>query len=137
MAKLHSYFTKEALRADARNGSVTTGRASTTDATVTTLQTIPITPNRTYLIDSHIVARRTGGAAGTADDGAAYIRRAMVTTKVGVVTINAVQDGLTQEDQAGWDATFDVSGTNVRIRVTGAINNNINWLASTTSLIVG
>lgn len=110
---------------------------ATTDATVATLGTIPIVSNRTYMIESNARARRSSGVAGTADDGAVYIRRALVTTKAGVVTINAVQDGLTQEDQAAWDYTFDVSGANIRLRVTGAANNSISWHETTRVSYVG
>ena len=124
---LHSEAT-----ADNPNYIVRQYRAATTDATVTTLGSITIAASNTYLIEARVVARRTGGASGTADDGAVYIRRAMVTTKGGTVTINAVQDGLTQEDQAGWDCTLDVSGATIRIRVTGAASNNVTWHATTT-----
>jgi hypothetical protein len=104
------------------------GRAATTDATVTTLNTIAIAASKTYLIEARVVARRTGGTAGTADDGAAYIRRAVYKTAAGVVTlIGSVQDGLTSESVAGWDCTLDISGTNVRVRVTGAVDTNITW----------
>lgn len=112
-------------------------RVATTDATQTTLDTFTITASKTYLIEARVLARRTGGAAGTADDGAAYIRRAMVTTKAGTVTINAVQDGLTQEDQAGWDCTLDVNAATVRVRVTGAADNNVVWHSTTTLQDVG
>lgn len=112
---------------------ITQARAITTNATPTTLQTIAITASTTYLIEARVSARRTSGAGGTADDGAVYIRRAMVTTKAGVVTINAVQDDLTQEDQAGWDCTLVVSGTDILIRVTGAASNVITW--NSTALI--
>lgn len=116
---------------DDPNYKATQGRVATTDATVTTIETIAIAASNTYLIESRIVARRTGGTGGTADDGAVYIRRAMVTTKAGTVTISAVQDELTQEDQAGWDATFTVSTTNILIQVTGALDNNITWHSTT------
>lgn len=112
-------------------------RAATTDATQTTLDSFSITAGRTYLIEARVLARRTGGSGGTADDGAVYVRRAMATTKTGTVTLNAVQDGLTQEDQAGWDCTLDVSGTSVRIRVTGAANNDVTWHSTTTIQDVG
>lgn len=112
---------------DDPNYRIYQGRVATTDATVTTLHTIAITSSNTYLIEARVVARRTGGVSGTADDGAVYIRRAMVTTKAGTVTINTVQDGLTQEDQAAWDCTLDVSTTNIRVRVTGAASNNVTW----------
>jgi hypothetical protein len=106
---------------------------NTTDATQTTLHTIPITSGRTYFIESAIIARRTGGASGTADDGASYVRRATYTTKSGTVTLmGSVQTiGTDAEDQAGWDVTFAVSGANVLIRVTGASANNVTWTSDT------
>lgn len=103
-------------------------KTTTTDATVTTLATIPIAASRTYLLEGYITARRTGGVAGTADDGATYVIRAMVTTKAGTVTVNTT--GLTQdaaEDQAAWACVFAVSGTDVLVRVTGAADNNVSW----------
>lgn len=108
--------------------SVFQNRAATTDATVTTLHTVTIPASTTMFIEAKVVARRTGGTAGTAEDGAAYIRRAAVKDVAGTATIiGAVQDGFTAEDQAGWDCTIDVTGTTARIRVTGALDNNITW----------
>lgn len=122
---------------DDNNESVVQQYRATTDGVATDFADIPITASRTYAVESKVYARRTGGASGTADDGAFYIRRAMVTTKAGTVTINAVQDGLTQEDQAGWDCTFQVSGSNIRILVTGATGNNVTWHATTRLSYVG
>lgn len=122
---------------DDPNYKVYQGRVATTDATVTTINTVAITASNTYLLEARVVARRTGGTAGTADDGAVYIRRAMITTKAGTVTINATQDGLTQEDQAGWDCTLAVSGANVLVRVTGAVDNSITWHSTLTVQNVG
>lgn len=103
-------------------------RTTTTDATVTTIDTIAITSSRTYKIKVSVVARRTGGSSGAADDGAIYERCAMVTTKSSVVTINTTGDQpIDIEDQAGWDVTFAVSGSNALIQVTGAASNNITW----------
>lgn len=100
---------------------------ATTNATVTTLGALTVATNTTYLVEVRVVARRTGGTAGTADDGAVYIRRAMVTTKAGTVTINTIDTPMTQEDQAGWDLTLLASSTFVLVRATGAANNNISW----------
>lgn len=111
---------------------IETASVSTTDATVTTLDTFAITASTTYFIESTVTARRTGGTAGTADDGATYVRRAFVTTKLAVVTL--VTAGLTQdtaEDQAAWDCAFAVSGATILLRVTGAVNNDIDWKAFT------
>jgi hypothetical protein len=70
---------------------------------------------------------------GPANDGAVYIRRCMVTTRNGAVTINAVQDALTQEDQTVWNCTFELEtppGTNVLLRVLGAASNTVTWHAT-------
>lgn len=104
------------------------GRVATTDATVTTIRTIPITASRTYRIHAEVVARRTGGASGTADDGATYTREWAFTTKSAVVTqLGADATLFTAEDQAGWDVDANVSGTNVLIQVTGASGNDVTW----------
>lgn len=107
-----------------------TPTVNTTDATQTTLATIPITASRTYMIEARVVARRTGGTSGTADDGASYSRRGTYTTKSGTVTLmGSVQTiGTDAEDQAAWDVTLSISSTNVLVRVTGAANNNITWM---------
>lgn len=111
-----------------------TASVNTTDDTQTTLATIPISAGYTYQIDAVVMARRTGGTAGAADDGASYHRRAVYTTKAGVVTLmGSIQTiGTDAEDQAGWDVTLDISTTNVRVRVTGASDNNITWFADIT-----
>ena len=107
------------------------GSTSTTNATVTTCDTITLPLNGAFIIESHIAGNRTGGSAGTAGDSAGYIRRGVYKRIYGAapVLVGAVQDGLTSEDQAGWDCTFDISGNDVRVRVTGAANNNITWQA--------
>jgi hypothetical protein len=106
---------------------------TTTDATVKTVDTIAITASSTYLIQTRIVGRRTGGVSGTADDGCSYVRRGTYTTKAGVVTLmGAVETiGTDREDQAGFDATLTISSTNVLVRVTGAASNNMSWQAHT------
>ena len=112
-------------------------RAETTDATVTTLHTVPITASRTYFIEATVTARRTGGAAGTADDGAVYILRAMVTTKAGTVTIDSVVATLVAEDVAAYACTLDVSTTNIRVRVTGVASTTIDWACKVTAQAQG
>jgi hypothetical protein len=103
-------------------------RAATTDATVTTLHTFTIPSTTTYMIETTVIARRTGGVSGTAEDGAAYIRRTVVKNVSGTATIiGTVQDAFTAEDQAGWDCTIDVTGATARVRITGAVSNNITW----------
>lgn len=102
---------------------------ATTDATVTTLSTITIPTDSVVFVEARILARRTGGSAGTAGDSAAYVRRIRYKNVGGTVTANAPTTEFTDEDQAAWNATLDVSGTTGRIRVTGATNNNITWFS--------
>ncbi len=117
---------------DDPNYRIFQNRAATTDATQTTLDTITITASNTYRIKSYVVARRTGGSAGTAEDAAGYEIEATYKTVGGVVTlVGAVAALYTAEDQAGWDATFDINAATVRVRVTGATNNNVTWHSTT------
>lgn len=103
------------------------GRIATTDATATTLFTMPIAANTIHFLESYVVARRTGGSAGAADDCAIYHIRGVCRQVAGASVIVSNLATVIAEDQAAWDATFDVTGTDARIRVTGAANNNITW----------
>lgn len=101
----------------------------TTDATVTTLATLTLEDARTYQIVADVVARRTGGASGTAGDGASYrvlgtFRRVSAgsATLIGTVTTEH-----SAESQSGWDCTLTASGNDVLVRITGASGNSISW----------
>lgn len=122
------------FNATTRESDLVLATVNTTNATQTTAATFAIASGNTYLIEARITARRTGGSAGTAEDGASYVRRGTYTTKSGTVTLmGSVQTiGTDAEDQAAWDATLDISGSNVRVRVTGATNNNITWYVDAT-----
>jgi hypothetical protein len=90
------------------------------------------------MIEAHVRARRTGGSAGAADDGAAYIVQGCYKTVTGTVTlIGAVNAAFTAESQAAWNATLAISGTNVIVQVTGAANNNVTWHATVRVMNVG
>ncbi len=105
---------------------VTDATVNTTNATATTLATIATTANTVMFVEAWVTAIRTGGTAGAVNDCATYIRRARIKNNGGTVTVTVAAE-LTSEDQAGWDATFVVSGTNVNLSVTGALNNNVTW----------
>lgn len=99
----------------------------TIDGTAATLATIPIDTDRTVVITAEVGARRTGGSAGAPGDAAGYVMNCVARNIGGTVTIIGYSDPLAAEDQAAWGALFDVSGTNVRLRVTGEANTNITW----------
>lgn len=109
-------------------GGTIVGRTVTTDATPATLLTISLLPSRTTLLRAQVIARRTGGSGGTAEDGAGYVFTGTYKMVAGAATlIGAVTAVHTAEDQAGWAATFTVSGGNVLVTVTGAANNTVTW----------
>lgn len=109
----------------------------TTDATVTALQRVAIPTSRTVYIEAIVVARRTGGSAGTVGDSAFYKRAGAFKNIAGVVTQVGATVSDTGEDQAGWDCGFALSGTNIVITGTGAINNDITWVSEVKYLEVG
>lgn len=108
-------------------------RTTTTDGTVSSLQAIPTVSDHAYLLTTRVVARRTGGSAGTAGDMAAYVICGAFRNIGGVVTqVGTTTTLFTAESQAGWNLTYDISGTFIRVRCTGATNNNVSWEAHTT-----
>lgn len=113
-------------------------QVTTTNATVTTLGTIDMaaltslasTTDNAMTAIIIITARRTGGSAGTVGDMAGYILNVAAKLVASTATIVGQVDVAVGESQAAWDAVVDASGSTVRIRVTGAANNNITWHAS-------
>lgn len=108
----------------------TEATVSTVDATVTTIATIAIPVSTTLMIDVRVVARRTGGLAGSTEDGGAYIVAAAYKNVAGVATEIGEGSLFSAEDQAGWAVTVTPSGSNALIQVTGAADNNISWKVS-------
>jgi hypothetical protein len=107
----------------------TTGNTiNTTDDTVTTLETIEIPNNSIILINSNITCRKTGGAGvGVVGQGNGYIRTVVAQNIAGVVSIGIIQSSFTSENIINFDTTFTISGTNVLLQVTGAINDDVKW----------
>jgi hypothetical protein len=105
-------------------------KVTTTDATVTTLATIAIPASTSVMIEARVVARRTGGASGTAEDGAGYIVSGVYKNVAGTATEIGETSIFSAEDQAGWACTINVSGANALLQVTGAASNNVSWVAT-------
>ena len=115
----------------------TSANVSTTDATLTTLATIAIPTTTTVMIEARVVARRTGGASGTAEDAAAYIITACYKNVAGTATEVGEASIFSAEDQAGWACTVNPSSGNALIQVTGAASNNISWVTTYRTYTVG
>jgi len=104
------------------------GKVTTTDATVTTLKTFPTVLDTTYSIKVRVLARRTGGTAGTNGDSALYEKVACFRNILGTVTqLGTTTDLVTIESVPAYDVTFDILATDIRLRVTGVANTNITW----------
>lgn len=113
-------------------------RTTSTNGTAVTIDTIPTTTDTCIMIDSKVIARRTGGTAGTAGDIAAYGRRAAFKNVGGVLTQVGTTTAIgTYESQVGWDCTIVGSGTNILVQGTGALNNNVTWHSTTEVYFVG
>ena len=103
-------------------------RVATTDATVTTLYAASIPVDHSVIVSGYVVARRTGGSAGSANDGAGYrVEFVAKNTSGTAALIGAGSVTVLGESQAGWDVTLSASGGTIHVRVTGAANNNVSW----------
>lgn len=100
---------------------------STTDATVTTLNLIPLADEHTYHIRTIVIGVKATGSSRASYEvtGTFYRTGAGSATQEGSTTVVH-----SAEDVAGWDATYDVSGNDVRVRVTGAAATSITWRSS-------
>jgi len=103
---------------------------TTTDATQTTIATMPVPTDTMMSLQAAVKGMRTGGSSGSVGDAASYGIHAGVINTGGTARIVGQNSTLNAEDQAAWGATFTASGGNVLLRVTGAVNNTIAWFAT-------
>jgi hypothetical protein len=103
------------------------GQIEVTNATTTTVVTLPTSAGTTYFIEATVAARRTGGAAGVDGDSAGYKMFATFRTNSGgtLVQVGTTTNTATHESQAAWAATIVASGTNILLRFAGAASNNV------------
>lgn len=99
---------------------------TTTNGTETTIATISPAANSVVHISAFIVAKRTDGGS---DDRATFIRRAVAyrDSGGGATLQGIVSTDMTRRSDEDWDATIDVSGNDVRIRVQGDAGQTIDW----------
>jgi len=100
------------------------------DLANTQLMNVPT--NMSWAFEMLFVARQSGGGGGTIGNSAAYKAIGCLrdvggtTTLVGSVTYTTVAT-----DDATWPTpVVDVTGTRLRVRVTGVANQNIKWVAA-------
>jgi hypothetical protein len=102
-------------------------RVATTTAALTTLHTFTIPASTTYAVEIVVIARRTGGTAGTAEDGARYKIDAVYRNVAGVATIIGARTRLQDESVAAYNCDVSTTGATVLVSVTGVLNTNITW----------
>lgn len=99
---------------------------STTDATVTTIATIPTATDYAYAINALVVGKKAAAA-----DGLAARLLSGVTNNGGALAEVAAENVTTLENSAGTPAvTLTTSGTNILLQVTGIAAENWAWVAS-------
>ncbi len=115
-----------------QQSNVIVSTVNTTDASPTAVYTVNIPTGALIDIASTVVAKRTGGTAGSAGDGARYQIRGLYRNIAGTVSIiGTLEYPFLDESLEAYDATFTVSGASVIIEVTGVVNTNIAWQANT------
>jgi hypothetical protein len=125
--------TKNLLTVGGKGYQVRSTTVTTSDATATNVQVFSADAGvvTAYGIKARITGVKTGGSSGVTGDCALYELMATVKNILGTLSVQNLQTLYSYEDQAGWAATIDVSGTSVRVRVTGASNNIISWACTT------
>lgn len=116
---------------------VVQNRVATTAAAITTLHTFTIPASTTYAIVATVTARRTGGAAGTAEDGARYVIYGTYKNVAGTATIIGSLTTMYDESVVTYAADLSVTGATVICRVTGVVNTNITWHMTARTYYVG
>jgi hypothetical protein len=96
----------------------------TDDATQVSGLLIPTETNHSY----HVVLNVLATEIEDFDEVGSYQRIATFKNDGGTLSIvGSVTSVHTAENTAGWDVTLDASGTNIRIRITGAAATKIAW----------
>lgn len=108
-------------------GAVTA--VSTTDGTLTTIDTVAVPTSEAILISTKIVAVRD-----TVAEKAGLEIEAIYANNAGTVTLQGAVNYQHRQVPAGWDVTFVISGTNVLIRVAGNAATNIDWKCNRNTL---
>jgi hypothetical protein len=97
----------------------------------TGLKSLTLPDERTWAFEMLFAVRQGGGTGGTIGNSAVYKALGCVKRVSGVVSLTGTVTYTTvAEDDASWPTpVVDVSGLNLRVRVTGVANQNIRWMA--------
>ena len=115
----------------AGSGGAAVTDVSTTDGTITTIDTVAIPTDQVLLISAKIVAIKDDATLK-----AGLEIEAIYANNSGTVTLQGAVNYQHRQVPAGWDVTFVISGTNVLIRVVGNAGDNVDWKCSRNILTV-
>ncbi len=102
----------------------TVNTVTTTDATLTTIATIPIPDDTVMLINARVVGRRTDAA----DRIMGEIRTGVFREAAGAATLEGATDlEFVRASDNQFDMQINVSGNNALIQVQGDVGKTINW----------
>jgi len=101
----------------------------TVNATVVSLDTFTVPTDTVVLVEFRVIGRRTGGIGGTVGDSSTYVRTARVRNVGGTLTILNLQSDYTSESVPATNCTIDVSGADLRCRVTGPATADYTWFS--------
>ena len=108
--------------------NVDSDEVATTDGTVTTLDIFELDDETTYHMRTIVIGVVDGGANRASYEFAGTFYRTGAGSATQEGTTTAIH---TAESVAGYAATYDVTGTTVRVRVTGAAATAMKWRSTT------
>jgi len=97
---------------------------TTTDSTPTIAYSLTLNDNTNYILTARVIARRTNGSDYGFFQEEAQIRR---ESGGSATIIGSVFQASSNTTDDSWDCTWEVSGNDARLVVTGAIGKIIKW----------
>jgi hypothetical protein len=107
-------------------GTNVTGTLQTTNATQSTLASYTTSTNDTvYAFTAEVTGIVSGGDSASYEIKGTFKRVSGTVTQIGPTLVT-----VSNEENVAWGGcTFDISGTDIRVRVTGLAATTINWKA--------
>lgn len=110
---------------------------TTEDDSITRLFGVNTDSNRSYLVSAYIVARRTGGSAGSVGDSAWYVLNGGYKNIDGTLSAIGVPSLFGDEDVSAWNVGFSTTGTQIDVTVKGDTNYDVAWRGTISVYEVG
>jgi hypothetical protein len=105
-------------------------RQTTTDATLTIVQTITLAPNTSALFKTNVIGRRTaGGAVG--DRNVFVVNFVGDTNALGLASVSGITPEYTLQSNGTTAVTISALGTAINISVTGVAAETFVWFCNT------